>query len=726
MAITIGGLIQDPDSLSYEIASNAATTTKELVIDTANLIIKLTRTNNLTADGVTLDAVYSKIKEIWTTDPNLTPLAFPFNPITNEQFELINGWNWDQQPNPNNKITVPCNLVLNSTTITANSAYVANFTTSNVFVNAYVVGNGTAAAANVIANANVQVTNVSTDGTTLTISANAMTTGGANLTFWADVDYTFNLIRTGGWALKATTTSSSQEEWMGVISLGSLGAQGLTVTTPLTSAVSGSNSIPVGVTVATTTQVGSFVNGPNIPYGTIVSSVANAGNGNITISKVITSIPSGAFISIKPKDQPYYVIGANLNIAPFNTVMPGQANNPVKIYGDSTHGGFDYRDYTNVFSIYTREQGYTFYQTTKTDIGFANLTYQTYRFPLVSTVDTNIVDSDATISSSTTANVATNSPWNNMRITWYNTPQARIINGVTYYANVIIDANILLAGTTTTYGTATAQQIYEFVQWSMRRPFTANIDYNGYINKPGRTTPALVVYSGTTLTTLYNSANGGAFIDHFRELDINNVAFADNTQTTRTYNYVAAGTLGFTGNINLDGNAAVYRLYFNQINQGTITTAGYTVQGSLKYGTKYAQIVKGFAIDPSNDGTYQVKGNLLGGVTSVAFDFPYDNNAQCYWVPNNRYYTGDQYCIVNSTGSTIWYQVTASPYYTSGSTWTQGTDGGQATILTTGPTVILAVTGLNNGQYASITGTLQRSLTNTITAVSPQEKNYAK
>ena len=721
MAATIGGLLQDPDSLSYELASNTAITSKELVIDTANLVIKLTRVGNLTADGVTLQCVYSKLKEIWAVDANLTPRAFPINPITNEQYELINGWNFDQQPSSTYKFTVPCNTVVNSTTVTANTAFGTNFNTSNVFINAYVVGNGIAAQGNVIANANVQVTNVSPDGTTLTISANSLSTGGANLTFWADVDYTFNLIRTAGWAVKATTTASSSEEWMGVISLGALGAEGLTSTTALTGAVTASNVLQIGATVATTVTVGSFVTGPSIPYGAIVISTNNSANGNITINKTISSIPSGALISIRPKDQPYYVIGANVNLQPTNTVMPGQANNPVKIYGNVARGNFDYRSSSNVFVMYTREQGYTFYQASKTDIGFANLTYQTYRFPLTSVVDTNIVDGDSTISSNQTTANATASPFNNMSVTWYATPQARTINNVTYYANVIIDANNKLTSSTT-YGSATAQQIYEYVQWLLRRPSTVDIDSSVAGVKNGRTTRGLVTYSGSTLTTIYDSTDGGVFIDHFRELDINNLAFADNTQNTRTFTYVAFGTLSFTSTLSSDGNVAVYRLFYNQINQGTITTAGYTVNGSLSYGTKYAQLVRGFAIDPSGDGTYLIKGNLQGGATSVAFDFPYDNNQQCRWLANNNYYIGDQYCIVNSVGTTVWYQVTAN--YTSSSAWTQGTDGGFATPIT-GPSVTLVAIGTTNGQFANITATLQRSLTNTITAVSSQEKNYA-
>ena len=106
MVATVGGLIQDPDSLDFEIAANTATTSKELVIDTTNYLLKLTRVGNLTADGVTLQCVYTKLKELWNSNSSLTPLPFPMNPMTNEQFDMINGWNFDKAINPTIKITV--------------------------------------------------------------------------------------------------------------------------------------------------------------------------------------------------------------------------------------------------------------------------------------------------------------------------------------------------------------------------------------------------------------------------------------------------------------------------------------------------------------------------------------------------------------------------------------------------------------------------------------------
>ena len=48
-------------------------------------------------DGVTGQAVYSFLKEEWKTDTNLIKYPFPMVSITEEQFELVNGWNWEDR-----------------------------------------------------------------------------------------------------------------------------------------------------------------------------------------------------------------------------------------------------------------------------------------------------------------------------------------------------------------------------------------------------------------------------------------------------------------------------------------------------------------------------------------------------------------------------------------------------------------------------------------------------
>jgi hypothetical protein len=705
--MAIGGLIQDPNSLGYEIAYATSVTSKELVIDTANLVIKLTRVGNLTADGVTLNCLYTKLTQIWATNANANVKAFPLNSITTEQFELINGWNFDKTPNPTTKITVlNCFGANTSTTLTCTTAI--GFIQSNVFPRAYVIGsNGLAA--------NVRVTSVDSNLSLTLSSPNQGTISATNLTFYGDVDYTYNLIRTGGWAVKANVGNvTTSEEWMGVISLGSLGSEGLTTTTTLTGNVIGSNTITVSD--STTSVVGSFVFGANIPYGATITNIIS--NTQFTISKTIGNAYVGSIVTIHPKDQPYYQLGANLYAIPTTTIIPGQVNQPVQIYGNTARGNFDYRTNTNVFNIYTREQAYTYYQASKTDIGFANLTYQVYRFPLVSTVDTNIIDSDSTISSN--GLYPTASPWNAMSITWYATPQARIINGVTYYFSVIIDAQT----TASTYGTATAQQVYEYVQWALRRPYAVDID-SGPLGRNGGVTRQLLQYTGTTLQTIYDSSDGGVYIDHFRVADINTFSFEDNNRLYRNFNYVSQGTLSFNSYLATDGANTTFSMFFKQINQGNVISAGYTVRGSLTYGTRNAQIVKGFSTDPSGDGSYEIRGNLLGANpsgTTVNFDMLWENNPQAIWLPNNYYYVNDEYVALTSSGWQ-WYRVTGN--YVSGATWGANNDSSYGFVIP-GPTVYLVAQGRATAQYTitSPAVTILKSITNSIMSAATQEKNY--
>jgi hypothetical protein len=89
-------LLTDPDSLIDSLSDNGSS---NVFIDTASLTIKLVPgVGGLdAADGVAEKAVYSFIKEEWTQDPNGKNLAafdFPLVPITDEFFELVNGWTW--------------------------------------------------------------------------------------------------------------------------------------------------------------------------------------------------------------------------------------------------------------------------------------------------------------------------------------------------------------------------------------------------------------------------------------------------------------------------------------------------------------------------------------------------------------------------------------------------------------------------------------------------------
>lgn len=87
-------LITDPDLLEDSAADDGS---QEVYISTAAKTIKLVQVGNLSTDGVTLKALYSFLKEEWRNDPNAKNLAafpFPMVPITDESFELVDGWDF--------------------------------------------------------------------------------------------------------------------------------------------------------------------------------------------------------------------------------------------------------------------------------------------------------------------------------------------------------------------------------------------------------------------------------------------------------------------------------------------------------------------------------------------------------------------------------------------------------------------------------------------------------
>ncbi len=78
-------IINDPDDLNQN---------TEVVIDTTNRTIQCLVAGNLSTDGVTIQALYSFLKEEWKNDSSLIKYPFPMEAITPEQFEFKNGWTY--------------------------------------------------------------------------------------------------------------------------------------------------------------------------------------------------------------------------------------------------------------------------------------------------------------------------------------------------------------------------------------------------------------------------------------------------------------------------------------------------------------------------------------------------------------------------------------------------------------------------------------------------------
>ena len=98
--------IVDPDKLSQSNAASTGTTTGNVFFDTTNLTIELLPNvvggwqdagnelldDNYNAGGVSLQALYSFLKEEWKSDTTLIKYPFPMIAITAEQFEFVDGW----------------------------------------------------------------------------------------------------------------------------------------------------------------------------------------------------------------------------------------------------------------------------------------------------------------------------------------------------------------------------------------------------------------------------------------------------------------------------------------------------------------------------------------------------------------------------------------------------------------------------------------------------------
>jgi hypothetical protein len=286
--------------------------------------------------------------------------------------------------------------------------------------------------------------------------------------------------------------------------------------------------------------------------------------------------------SLGATDQPYFRFNTDTAT---NFTYPGPINEAVQIFGDATNGNFNYTDGDN-FDVYCRELGKTFAYSNNSQIGASVLNYIVYRFPLSNGTDLKI--SSAAITAD--ASLGTTSPWSNITVQYYGTDQLFDVDGDTNtepYRYIITDSA----------GTATTQQIYEKIQWSLRQ--NSDIDTGaGTVN--GKVATSLLSFVGDTLV----GANG-VYISGLNANYLNSVDFYDFNGVVRRYPFVSAGTINF-GPFATSGDFK-YWMFFS------------TTPNGSNYGTANALIVD------NKDGA-DIAGTYSG--SSVPWTFNYDSNTQ--------------------------------------------------------------------------------------------------
>ncbi len=250
----------------------------------------------------------------------------------------------------------------------------------------------------------------------------------------------------------------------------------------------------------------------------------------VTLGTVLTGAPF--FIQTNTTDA---------TVVNFAHVVTGQSfgvNELVHIY---QQGVFDYRNYAKIF---LREAGYTYDDASNIEIGYPTLTYKKYNFPVTHQVDVGVTVDDTTLDGA---------GFSGLSIYWYSTNQSAAgQTGGPYNYKITVTA----AG-------KTYQEIYSWVQRQLRK--NSDVDANPGVSRIGKVAPALVFMDGNILTTIYQDTNnayeGGVHIANPAGTSLNNIKERDNTNTIRSYPYVAGIDFEFDEFLATDGADSIFWVY---------------------------------------------------------------------------------------------------------------------------------------------------------------------
>lgn len=253
---------------------------------------------------------------------------------------------------------------------------------------------------------------------------------------------------------------------------------------------------------------------------------------------------------------------------PFDFSFPGEVNQAIKVY---ENGVLDYRG--DILRLFIREEAKTYDQTDTTDIGLVagtQLPYNVQRFPLVEGTDLDVTVLDAVIGPNSNAGQKYDSADGNGPTIKYSSSAissstlgyTKELQGGPYNFGVIIDASNGTGG-----DNLSKNELYSWVQYRLRSD--ANIEDSAGASKIGKLQDELLQFVGPTLKTknVTNIDGGGkgVALKNFNNLDVNNLAFLDNTlnNVDRTFPFTANGTITFSNEILTDSANAKFFVYYD-------------------------------------------------------------------------------------------------------------------------------------------------------------------
>lgn len=285
--------------------------------------------------------------------------------------------------------------------------------------------------------------------------------------------------------------------------------------------------------------------------------------------------------------------------------------------------------------------------------------------------------------------------------------------------------------------TADAEEIYEKVQYLLRQE--SDIDVTGDV-VTGATADELLRFVGDTLEagagtpTNPNGGGTGVIIEGFDSNDTNRLVFYDNTGTDRTYPFVAAGTINFNSNLVDDTGPAEYWMFFEYTTRtnvadlvitgtaDTITSAGSNLP-VLSSGD-YVTISGLTGADEAMNGVYL----LSGTPTAASWDVSrYDGQtivtttSAAADVDENPIDSPDAIVVDNNAGADIAGTIGASSAAFDFD-YDGNTQGGRT--QATNAEIVLRAIGHDTAQFVETTGTITRATGLSFSLVAALERNY--
>lgn len=707
------------EAISFLGTNTSLINRKSVHYDTDARRIYLLENGNLSTDGVTLQALYSFTKEEWKNDATLIPHPFPFTAITPEQFEFNSDWEPTDVVSP----------AIQTRKLIRTGGW-REFTSANVLKKEYA---GIVTLGQFEDNAN--------DRAYYQVGSDPTDTGAAiNFTFNGPVNEAINTYN-----LNLGPNASLNFNSSSTITRGS------------------------GSWITDGYKKGSQV--------TITNAEDSGNNGTFTITGVSTSVltVSGTPFTTNADDD--------------TATVATNYRNAVKLFLRIRDGD------TN---------GKTFAQSQLSDIGVTAVDNKVFRFPVSNATDLKITATDGTITGGSpyteigvryfdqnfTQDVDTPGVGRNFGIvidvgthsgvdgsfsnggSALTTAEAGI-TGANYAGGTLIIHEGTAKGTYTISGTpgagtvnitttfpaagtnvsftlqratpisATAEQIYAKVQYLLRQ--ASDIDSTDQ-TVTGKTADALLRFVGDTLEAgqaIPSNPNGGGSgvnIQGFSSNDTNRITLYDNTGTSRTFPYVAAGTINFNTNLVSDGNAK-YWMFFQYTERFTNTgfsigsASGSTATLSSTTTNLVTELASGDYItlsgfaNSANNGVYILTGAPAGsgpytaavrkidGLTlvneaagpSVSLDKNPINSPDAIIVQDN----GDADITGTIGGSSVSFTFDYDGNVQGGRT--AGTDAA----------VVIRAIGLNTAQFVETSATITRATGQSISLVASLERNYA-